>query len=43
MGFIDLETVYDRVNMKSLWQMLRMLDMGGRLLNEIESTYVNRG
>ena len=40
-GFIDLEKVYDRVSRKSLWQMLRMYDVGGKLLNGIKSMYVD--
>ena len=41
MGFIDLERVYDRVNRKALWQMIRMHDVGGKLLNRIGNMYVN--
>ena len=33
---MDLE-VYDRVNRKALWQVLRMYDVGGKLLNGIKS------
>ena len=40
-GFIDLEKAYDRVNMEALWQVLRMYDMGGKLLNGIKSMYIN--
>ena len=40
-GFIDLEKAYDRVNRKELWQVLRMCDVGGKLLNGIKSIYVN--
>ena len=29
--------VYDRVNREALWQVLRMYDMGGKLLNGIKS------
>ena len=35
MGFMDLEKVYDRVNREALWQVLRMYDVGGILLNGI--------
>ena len=40
-GFIDLEKTYDRVNRKALWQVLRMYDMGGKLLNGIKSMYID--
>ena len=40
-GFIDLEKVYDRVNRKGLWQVLRMHDVGGKLLSGIKSIYVD--
>ena len=36
MGFIALEKTYDRVNGKALWQVLRMYDMGSKLLGEIK-------
>ena len=32
MGFIDFEKAYNRVNMEALWQVLRMYDVGGKLL-----------
>ena len=35
LGFMDLEKVYDRVNREALWQMLRMYDLGGKLLSGI--------
>ena len=41
MGFIDLEKAYDSVNMEVLWQVLRMYDVGDKLLNGIKSMYVN--
>ena len=41
MGFMDLEKSYDRVNRESLWQGLRMYDVGGKLLDGIKSMYVN--
>ena len=40
-GFIDLEKAYDRVNRKALWQVLRMYDVRGKLLNGIKSMYVD--
>ena len=39
--FMDLEKAYDRVNREALWQVLRMYDVGGKLLNGIKSMYVN--
>ena len=41
MGFIDLEKVYDMVNMEALWQVLRKYDVGGKLLSGIKSMYVD--
>ena len=41
MGFMNLEKEYDRVNREALWQVLRMYDVGGILLNGIKSVYVN--
>ena len=32
---------FDRVNREALWQVLKMYDVGGKLLNGIKSTYVN--
>ena len=39
-GFMVLEKAYDRVNTESLWQELRMYDVGGKLLNGIKSKYI---
>ena len=41
LGFMDLEKASDRVNREALWQVLRMYDVGGKLLNGIKSMYVN--
>ena len=41
MGFIDLEQTYDRVNREALWQVLRMYDVGDKLLSGIKRTYVD--
>ena len=38
---MDLEKAYDSVNRNSLWEELRMYDVGGKLLNGIKSMYVN--
>ena len=32
-GFMDLEKAYDKVNREALWQVLRMYDVGDKLLN----------
>ena len=37
MGFIDLKKAYDRMNREALWQVLRMYDVGGNLLNGIKN------
>ena len=39
-GFIDVEQAYDRVNREALWQVLRMYDVGGKMLNGIKNMYV---
>ena len=41
MGFMDVEKAYDRINREVLWQVLRMYDVGGKLLNTIKSMYFN--
>ena len=41
MGFMNLEKAYGRVNSETLWQVLRMYDVGGKLLNDIKSMCVN--
>ena len=38
---MDLKKAYDRVNREALWQVLRMYDMGGKLLTIIKSMYAN--
>ena len=40
-GFMDLEKAYDRFNREVLWQVRRIYDVGGKLLNGINSMYVN--
>ena len=39
--FIDLEKVYNRVNRESVWQVLRIYDVRGKLLSGIKSMYVD--
>ena len=39
-GFMDLGKAYDRVNREAIWQVLRMYDVGGKLLNVIKSIYM---
>ena len=41
MGFMDLEKAYNRVNREVLYQVMRMYDVGGKLLNSIKSMHVN--
>ena len=41
MGFIDLEKAYERVNREALWQVLKMYDVGDKLLGGIKSMYVD--
>ena len=41
MSFIDLEKAYNRVNREALWQVLRMYDVGCKLLSEVKSMYVD--
>ena len=41
MGYIDFENAYDRVNRKTLWQVLRMYDVGGKLLSGIKNMHVD--
>ena len=40
-NFMDLEKVDDRINRDALWQMMRMYDDDGKLLNGIKSIIVN--
>ena len=37
MGFIDLKKACNRVNGEALWQVLRMYDVGSKLLSGIKS------
>ena len=39
--FMNLEKAYNRPNREVLWHILRMYDVGGKLLSEIKSMYVN--
>ena len=39
--FMDLEKTYYRVNREALWHVLRMYDVGGKLLNGIKSVHAN--
>ena len=41
MDFIDLEKMYDRVKREELWQVLRMYNVGGKLVNGIKTMYVD--
>ena len=39
-GFIDLEKEYDRVNRKTLCQVLKLYDVNSKLLHGMKSMYV---
>ena len=39
--FINLKREYDRVNREDLWHVLRMYDVGGKLLGGIKSMHVD--
>ena len=39
--FMDMEKINNRVNSEVLWQVLRMYDVGGKLMNIIKNIYVN--
>ena len=34
-GFIDLKKAFDRVNREALWQVLRMHDVGRKLISRV--------
>ena len=36
-GYMDLKKAYDRVKREAPWQVLRMYDVGGKLINGIKS------
>ena len=40
-SFMDLEKTYDRVIRETLWLVLRMYDVGGKLLYGIKNVYVS--
>ena len=39
-GFMDLKG-YDKVNREALWWVLRIYDVGGKLLNRTKGKYLN--
>ena len=41
MGLMGLKNLYDRVHREALWQVMRMYNLGGKLLNAIKSIHVN--
>ena len=41
MGFVDLEKMFDGINRVAIKQVLRIHDVGGKLLNIIKSMYAN--
>ena len=40
-AFMDLEKVYDTIDRHSMWQMLRVYGVGGKLLKAVQSVYVD--
>ena len=41
-GYMDLEKTYNRVyNKEALWQVLRMYEVGGKLLSRVKGMYVD--
>ena len=36
---MDLKKTYDRVNREAIWEVLRMYDLGGKMLNGMEYIY----
>ena len=40
-GFIDLGKVYDRVNREALWHVLRIYNVGSKLLSRIKNMHVD--
>ena len=38
---MDLEKVYDTIDRHSMWQMLRVYGVGGKLLKAVQSFYVD--
>ena len=39
--FMDLEKAYDRINRETVWQVLRMYYVGGKLLSGMKNMFVN--
>lgn len=42
MVFLDLEKEYDRVARDGLWEVSQMYRVGGKVLNDIKSFYLNK-
>ena len=42
LDFMDLEKPYDRLNRETLCQVLRVYDVGDKLLYDIKTMYINR-
>ena len=40
-GFVDFEKVYDSVKREAVWQVLRIYDVGNKILNIIKNKYIN--
>ena len=40
-AFIDLEKAYDTIDLRGMWQMLRVYGVGGKLSKAVQSFYVD--
>ena len=40
-GRLDLEKAYDSIDLHRMWQVLRVYGVGGKLLNVVQSFYVD--
>ena len=40
-AFMDLEKAYDTIDRHGMWQMLRVYELGGKLLKAVQSFYVD--
>ena len=41
-AFMDLENAYDTIYLNSIWQMLRVYGVGGKLMKAVQSFHVDR-
>ena len=40
-AFMDLEKTYDTIDRHGMWQMLRVYEVGGKLLKAVQNFYVD--